>query len=169
MFGIAAAVGTIKDWEAYTLILCAWCVFFCEEHHGVDADMLTPWVWPSRYVQRAQATEHSTMGPGSTTLTCSQSGQAAGVSGQPDGLLQTMVRVIAPLIARAKKQDAMLTSSQSFTDWQASSLYVSLQMPQISDSLSAGVKQMCLGVSAVDLSCRHQGSSLRDAVRPEGV
>ena len=48
------------------------------------------------------------MGPGSTTLTCSQSGQAAAVSGQPDGLLQTMVRVIAPLIARAKKQDAMI-------------------------------------------------------------
>ena len=142
------------------LILCVWCVFFCEEHQGVDADMLTPWVWLSRYVHRARAMEHSTTGPGSMTLTCLQSGQAAGVSGQPDGLLQTMVRVIAPLITRAKKQDAMLTSSQSFTDWQALSLYVSLQMPQISDSLSAGVKQVCLGVSAVHLSCRHQGSDL---------
>ena len=63
---------------------------------GVDADMLTPRVLFSRYVQRARAMEHSTTGPGSMTLTCSQSGQAAGGSGQPDGLPQIMVRIINP-------------------------------------------------------------------------
>ena len=98
IFGIAAAVGTIKDWEVDMLILCVWCVFFCEEHQGVDADMLTPRVLISRYAQRARAMEHSTMAPGNMTLTCLRSGQAAAVSGQPDGPPQIMVRVIAALI-----------------------------------------------------------------------
>ena len=97
MFGIAAAVETNENWEASMPMLEFGVAASVGNTKISDADMLIPWVLLSRFVQRARAMEHSTMGPGNTTLTCLQLGQAAEVSVQLDGLPQIMVSVSNPL------------------------------------------------------------------------
>ena len=157
IFGIAAAVGTIKDWEVYTLLLCAWCVFVCEEHQCRHAHALGV-----ALQVRAESSSNGAQHNGSGEYDFDLFTIGAGSGGVRAARWAASNYGACHSSPHRSSQETGRNAyfKQSFTDWQALSLYVSLQMPQISDSLSAGVKQVCLGVSAVHLSCRHQGSGL---------